>query len=126
VLSLLDAEELRVIASHDVEVGSHGFSHRPLPALTEAELADEIAGSAQTLAAQEIPLPRVFSYPHGAWTPAVATGVAEAGYALAFTVQPGVVRPESPRYALPRIEVLRQDTPRRLAVKMREARKARR
>jgi peptidoglycan/xylan/chitin deacetylase (PgdA/CDA1 family) len=116
-LPLLDADQLRELEGHGVVVGSHGATHRPLAGLEAAELEDELSGSAERLAAIGLPRPSVFSYPHGEWSSEVAEAVREAGYAAAFTVTPGAVRRQDNRYALPRVEVLASDSPRRLRVK---------
>jgi peptidoglycan/xylan/chitin deacetylase (PgdA/CDA1 family) len=118
-LRLLDAAGLRAVAEHGVEIGSHGYTHRRLtPALAPAELAAELEGSADQLQALGLPRPRVLSYPYGVWSSAIASAVGRAGYEAAFTVRPGVVRRGANRFALPRVEVLASDTPRRLRLKV--------
>jgi peptidoglycan/xylan/chitin deacetylase (PgdA/CDA1 family) len=117
-LPLLDADGLRNAARRGVEIGSHTVSHRRLPQVPADELSDELAGSAAQLEALGLPRPRVLAYPHGAWTPELAAAVHDAGYAAAFTIDPGVVERTSPRYALPRVEVYASDTPRNLRFKM--------
>jgi len=39
---LLDAEGLRTLAARGVEIGAHGWSHRPLPEVPAGELAREV------------------------------------------------------------------------------------
>lgn len=117
-LRLLDAEGLRAVASHGVEVGSHTTSHRPLPELPAAELDEELAGAARRIEAGGLPRPRAFSYPYGEWSPALAAATRDAGYEASFTVEPGVVRPGVDPQALPRVEVHAGDTPRKLRLKL--------
>lgn len=117
-LPLLDADGLRAVAAQGVEVGSHGVTHRMLPSLTPEEIAEEIHESAAQLESLGLPRPRAFSYPHGEWSPEVAAAVREAGYQAAFTVKTGVAQPGTDRYALPRVEVFRSDTPRKLRIKL--------
>jgi peptidoglycan/xylan/chitin deacetylase (PgdA/CDA1 family) len=118
-LRLLDAAGLRAVAERGVEIGSHGYAHRRLtPDLAPEELAAELEGSAEQLHALGLPRPRVLSYPYGVCGPAVASAVGRAGYEAAFTVQPGVVRRGADRFALPRVEALASDTPRRLRLKV--------
>src|SRR6185312_3606760 len=88
-LPLLDAAGLLQTAEQGVVIGSHGATHRPLVEVPEAELAGELEGSADTLESIGLPRPVVFSYPHGAWSPALAAAVAQAGYRAAFTVAGG-------------------------------------
>jgi peptidoglycan/xylan/chitin deacetylase (PgdA/CDA1 family)/glycosyltransferase involved in cell wall biosynthesis len=115
---LLDDEGLRTIAGLGVEIGSHGWSHRKLSAVSTAELEEELERSAAHLEALGLPRPRALAYPYGDWTADVAAAVRQAGYAVAFTVEPGVVRRTSLRYSLPRVEVLAVDTPRMLRLKI--------
>ena len=117
-LTLLDADGLRAVAAHGVEIGSHGVSHRPLVRLPPDELADELRDSAARIELLGLPRPAAFSYPHGEWSPESAAAVRDAGYAAAFTTQPGAVRRATDRYALPRIEVFASDTPTMLRLKV--------
>jgi peptidoglycan/xylan/chitin deacetylase (PgdA/CDA1 family) len=120
-LDLLDAGGLRAVAAKGIEVGSHTVSHRPLPKVPESELEEEIAGSADMLERAGLPRPRVFSYPYGEWSSAIAAIARAAGYEASFTVKPGVVADGADPHALPRIEVFASDSPRRLRRKLRFA-----
>jgi peptidoglycan/xylan/chitin deacetylase (PgdA/CDA1 family)/GT2 family glycosyltransferase len=121
-LRLLDSDGLQVVATRGVEVGSHGSSHRSLAEVTGQTLAAEVAGSAEELEAAGLPRPRAFSYPYGEWSVEAAKVVHDSGYAAAFTVRPGIVRPGQDRYVLPRIEVLARDSPLDLRLKIATAR----
>jgi glycosyltransferase involved in cell wall biosynthesis/peptidoglycan/xylan/chitin deacetylase (PgdA/CDA1 family) len=122
VLNLLDADGLRAVAERGVEIGSHGATHRPLPSVPPDELEGELAGSAVQLEAIGVPRPRAFAYPHGEASPELGAAVRDAGYEAAFTVDSGFVQRGADRYALPRIEVLAGDTPRKLRLKVATAR----
>jgi glycosyltransferase involved in cell wall biosynthesis/peptidoglycan/xylan/chitin deacetylase (PgdA/CDA1 family) len=126
ILDLLDATGLRALADGGIEVGSHGATHRSLVRVPRNELDREVEGSAAQLEALGLPRPRVMSYPHGAWNAEVVETVWRAGYAAAFTVDPGVVTRATARYALPRLEVMAGDTPLRLRLKIATARWPRR
>ena len=117
-LALLDAAGLRSVAAAGIAVGSHGLTHRRLTELEPAELERELRGSADELVAAGLARPRAFSYPYGVCSPETTTAVRDAGYAAAFTVEPGPVRSGSSRYALPRVEVLAADSPWVLRVKI--------
>ena len=117
-LRLLDGEGLRAVAERGVEVGSHAMTHRSLPEVPPDELDQELRGSADVLEALGLPRPRVLAYPYGEWSPEVATGARMAGYEVGFTVTPGLVEPGADRHALPRVEVLASDTPRKLRLKL--------
>jgi peptidoglycan/xylan/chitin deacetylase (PgdA/CDA1 family) len=117
-LALLDADGLRTLSANGLEIGSHASSHRPLTRVPRDELDRELDGSAAGLESLGVPRPRALAYPHGAWSPEVAAEARRAGYAVAFTVAPGVVRRGVDSHALPRIEVLASDTPWKLRVKL--------
>jgi peptidoglycan/xylan/chitin deacetylase (PgdA/CDA1 family) len=117
-LDLLDADGLRAVAAQGIEVGSHTITHRPLTKVPEAELEEEIAGSAERLGQAGLPRPRVYSNPYGEWSPAIAGAARAAGYRASFTVEPAIVTGKSDPHALPRIEVHASDTPRRLRLKL--------
>ena len=117
-LALLDEKGLRAIDAQGIVVGSHGMTHRSLADLEPAELKHELEGSAARLAGLGLPRPVALSYPYGVSSPGVAAAAREAGYAVAFTVEPGVVRGGENRLALPRVEVLASDTPGILRLKL--------
>jgi peptidoglycan/xylan/chitin deacetylase (PgdA/CDA1 family)/GT2 family glycosyltransferase len=108
-IRLLDADGLRALPQQGVEVGSHSSTHPLLSRVPREGLDKELRGSADTFASLGLSRPRAFAYPHGDWSPEVAEAVAEAGYEVAFTVDPGAAARGSHRYALPRIEVLASD-----------------
>jgi peptidoglycan/xylan/chitin deacetylase (PgdA/CDA1 family)/GT2 family glycosyltransferase len=115
---LLDAAGLRELAAGGLEIGSHAASHRPLTRVPREGLDAELDGSAAALEALGLPRPRALAYPHGDWSEDVAAAARRAGYSVAFTVEPGVVRRGIDRHALPRIEVLASDTPARVRLKV--------
>lgn len=121
-LRLLDAEGLRELSSYGIEVGSHAMTHRPLARLDPDEAANEVSESAARLESFGLPRPRALSYPHGECNPAVEAAAREAGYAVAFTVTPGIADRDRGRWALPRIEVLASDSVRVLRLKLATAR----
>jgi peptidoglycan/xylan/chitin deacetylase (PgdA/CDA1 family) len=91
--------------------------------LQPAELEREVRGSATTIASLGLPQPTVFAYPYGSWNARVAASVKAAGYAAAFTIEPGLARASSDHFALPRIEVFGSDSPAQLASKLARARR---
>jgi peptidoglycan/xylan/chitin deacetylase (PgdA/CDA1 family) len=117
-LPLLDADGLRAVAASGIEIGSHGVTHRSMPKLTSSDLASELRDSADALEALGLPRPRALAYPYGEWNGNVAAAAEAAGYEAAFTVEAGEVGPRSDRFALPRVEVLADDTPLRLRAKV--------
>jgi glycosyltransferase involved in cell wall biosynthesis/peptidoglycan/xylan/chitin deacetylase (PgdA/CDA1 family) len=120
-LPLLDGEGLRSLAAAGVAIGSHGATHRRLTKLDAAELEKELSGSRKRLGEIGLPAPIALAYPFGVWSPEVATAAKDAGYELAFTVQPGVAGQSENPYALPRVEILAADGPRTVRFKARTA-----
>jgi glycosyltransferase involved in cell wall biosynthesis len=121
-LALLDADGLREVAAQGVEAGSHGVTHRSLAGLGGDDLETEARDSADGIEALGLPRPRVFAYPFGEHTEEAAAAIRDAGYLAAFTVSPGLAGRDADLYALPRIQVLAGDTPRRLRLRLAAAR----
>lgn len=121
-LPLLDAEGLRALRAGGIEIGSHTVSHPQLTKVDEPAVTVELRDSAEQIEGAGLPRPRVLAYPHGEWSPSIAEAAVAAGYAAAFTIDPGWIRPGSSPWALPRVEVLASDTPARLRFKLATAR----
>ena len=122
VLDLLDADGLRAIAGRGVEIGSHGASHRPLPSVPPDELEEELAGSAARLEAIGVPRPGSSRTPMGKRARSSARRFATPATRPRSPSTTGFVQRGVDRYALPRIEVLASDTPRKLRLKIATAR----
>ncbi len=117
-LRLLDADGLRHLAEGGVEIGAHSRTHRPLRGLDPDELAAEVFESIDELQRSGLPRPRAFAYPHGEYDAPSRAAVREAGLDAAFTVQIGIARPSSDRFALPRIEITPREVGWRLRFKL--------
>ena len=117
-LGLLDAAGLQSLREAGIEIGSHTVSHPQLTKVPEAVAEAELRESADQIEAAGLPRPRAFAYPHGEWNPELARLAGAAGYEAAFTIDPGRIRASGDRWALPRIEVLADDTPRSLRLKL--------
>lgn len=115
---LLDAGALRDLSRRGVAIGAHSRTHPELPSLPDAAVDDEIRGSREDLVAAGLPSPRGFAYPYGERSPSVVEATRAAGFGVAFTVEPGLIRPGAERFALPRIEVFRGDSSPRLRAKL--------
>lgn len=118
-LPLLGEEGLRAIEKMGIEIGCHSLSHRPLTGMPGAELEAEIAGSVASLERWGLRPPRFFAYPFGAHDAAARAAVEAAGLAAAFTTFPGWAEPDSPPFALPRVEIHARDRRWRFALKIR-------
>jgi peptidoglycan/xylan/chitin deacetylase (PgdA/CDA1 family) len=111
---LLTPGQLRQVAAAGMEIGSHGLRHVPLPAMTDADLAEEVGHSRQVL--REISGQDVagFCYPWGHVDGRVVDQVRAAGYGYGCAISRS---PLTGRYALPRDYVGDADTSLRLWAK---------
>lgn len=93
-------EEMRT--SGLVEFMPHGHTHRKLHGLAPHEQEKEITLSRDAVRSLTGSDPRVFAYPRGRTTPAIAAHLQQLGFGLAMGVVPGLVRRTSDAYNLPR------------------------
>lgn len=87
---LLTAEGVRALHAAGVEIGSHGVRHRALPELSDADLAEEVAGSKAALEAVIGAPVASFCYPYGAFDDRVVEAVRRAGYRAATVIRGGI------------------------------------
>lgn len=93
---MVDVSELRQLEAGGVALGLHGKTHTPMT--MAADLNAELAGARDALAnlLERAPSAESMSFPHGAFTPAIAQQAHEAGYELIFTSVP-VLNPVAPQ-----------------------------
>jgi peptidoglycan/xylan/chitin deacetylase (PgdA/CDA1 family) len=116
---LLDGEEIRDMQGRGVSFHSHTRSHASLPALSDGELAEQLAGSRRELAdllGKEV---TYLAYPFGHLDERVEAATRAAGYRAAFSTQPGFNRRGVNRFRIRRIDVFGTDTPAMLLRKIR-------
>ena len=104
----LTTDELVALAADElVEIGTHTADHPWLAGLSSAEQADQVESGRAELEALVERRIDTFAYPHGG--PADIGGAADAveaaGLSTAFLATAGLVRPDTDRYALPRLFV---------------------
>jgi glycosyltransferase involved in cell wall biosynthesis/peptidoglycan/xylan/chitin deacetylase (PgdA/CDA1 family) len=116
-LKLLTPEGLASLCAHGVEIGSHSRRHRPLPRLSDAELIDEVEGSAADLERIGLPRPRFFAYPYGLHEKRVRDRVRAAGYVAGFGIQAGRADRFWDRFDVPRLTITADDGPWRFWLK---------
>ena len=115
----LDVSALRELAAvPGVSIGAHGATHRPLPALDDVRLDEELRRSVEALSDVLGRRPAVMSYPHGAVDRRVVSFVARAGFEAAATSLLGVNRPRTARLRLRRTEIDTFDDTRRFSGKV--------
>lgn len=103
VRPLVGWEVLKKLVDKGLVLGSHGRTHRDLTQLSDQELADEVAGSADEIEKRAGLRPKAFSYPFGKCDERVRKVVA-AHYELACSHRLGVITPADSPHELPRID----------------------
>ena len=102
----LSVQQIQEMEQAGIEIGSHTRSHPNLTKLAASALEQEVGQSrrgVERLAGQSIDY---FAYPGGFYNLEVLEKTAQSGYAGAFTVLPGVNRPDKDNpYLLRRIPV---------------------
>jgi peptidoglycan/xylan/chitin deacetylase (PgdA/CDA1 family) len=89
---------------------AHSLTHPNLPALDDASAREEIAGSKRELENHLGRVVRAFSYPSGLYGEREARLVADAGYRIAVSCEPGVNRRSTDRFAMRRRQVDARDS----------------
>ncbi|MBI5245393.1 MAG: polysaccharide deacetylase family protein [Elusimicrobia bacterium] len=106
----LDEAGLKELARlSGARIGSHGKTHRPLTALGDAELREELAGSRKFLEdLLGLPVTSI-SYPYGSVDRRVRDAAQEAGYVLGGTSRYGLNLPGRDPLLLCRTEIVAWD-----------------
>jgi peptidoglycan/xylan/chitin deacetylase (PgdA/CDA1 family) len=105
---LLGWEDVRALRDQGFEVGCHGASHDSLGRCPESQLESEVGGAVRRLEERLGEPVGSFAYPYGGpehRSPAAIKAVRTSGCRGAFTAEPGVVKPDSDRYQLPRFHL---------------------
>jgi len=101
--------QLREIAAAGMEIGSHGWLHRSLPACSEKQAMEEIVHSRERLFELGF-APEVFAYPYGHHSPRCRAMVEKAGYRAATTIFSDAPTVTADRFAIRRIYIHPADT----------------
>ena len=102
---LMTPGEVRSIASHNIEFGSHSLLHATLPGLPAAEKAREIGDSVTECERLTERRPVTFADPFGDFDAECEALVEDAGFECAVTVQPRAIAIDDDVFALPRLKV---------------------
>jgi peptidoglycan/xylan/chitin deacetylase (PgdA/CDA1 family) len=102
-LPLLGWDALERLAAEGVTLGAHGRTHADLRSVAGAALQDEIAGSAERIAAVTGRRPLTFAYPFGACSPAAEAAAARV-YRCACTTEHRPLEPRENPHRLPRLD----------------------
>lgn len=87
---LLDAAGVKALHAAGIEIGSHGATHRALPDLDDAALAEETRGSKARLEDLTGAAALTFCYPYGAHDARSVAAVEAAGYRAATVIRGGI------------------------------------
>lgn len=104
----LAAQEIREMAQHGIEFGSHTMNHQLLHQLSPQEVQYEISAAKQQIEDLLQKPCKPLAYPAGFFNQTVEKIVAAAGHTCAFSTVHGP-RNTLDLYALNRIEILRSD-----------------
>jgi peptidoglycan/xylan/chitin deacetylase (PgdA/CDA1 family) len=113
---LLDWAQVRDLASRGVGFGAHSRTHPRLTALPAADLESEVHGSRVELERALERSVASFAYPYGMHDETVRGFARDAGFTLAFGVEPGSNRAATPPLALRRNEIHGTDSLLRFAL----------
>lgn len=113
-LPLMDWEALGRVAEEGVMLGAHSRTHADLRRLDADRLADEVAGSADALAARTGRRPAAFAYPYGSVDARVALAAARS-YGQGCTTALRELAPADDPLQLPRLDACYLRDPGRLA-----------
>lgn len=105
-LSPMNWDELRGLRDAGWEVGSHTKSHRPLPALGDPELADELRTS-RGRCTDELGVCASITYPYGLVDERVVEATRAAGYTVAARLASSLRDPQPLDW--PRVGIYRAD-----------------
>ena len=115
---LLSEEHINSMRDTGFTFQSHTRLHPDLTTLSEDDLKEELAGARRDL--EDLlgePVPYL-AYPYGRLNKQVLDATREAGYAAAFSTQPGFNRQDVDHYRIRRLDVFGTDTATMLARKI--------
>ena len=100
-------DQVREMQQSGFVFGSHTVNHESLTSLTKEQVINELSESRLEIARQLGKPPKYFAYPTGTYTSEIEDMVRGAGYKAAFTIEYGLVGPDSNVYALERIPIFK-------------------
>lgn len=108
---LMDAGQIRVLQERGFRFESHTRRHADLPTLDDDALRDELQGARAELEDLLGRSVAYLAYPFGRYDERVLDAARAAGYAAAFSTQPGFNRRDVHRFRLRRLDVFGTDSP---------------
>jgi peptidoglycan/xylan/chitin deacetylase (PgdA/CDA1 family) len=110
----LTTTQVKAMLARGWEVGAHTNTHPDLRTVDAARLEQEVAGSKATLEGALGVSVDFFCYPFGRFDATVQEAVRRAGFKAATTTRRGLAAPDDDPFALDRIIVTPNHSPRRL------------
>ena len=102
---LMKWKEIKELAAEGVVFGSHSLNHKPMTALTPAEIVEECVVS-RSMLQKELGVPvTVFAYPYGDVDPVVAHLTGGCGYTVGVSCKEGLSQFADNLMSLSRVEV---------------------
>lgn len=101
---LASREQILELVAAGLEIGSHGFAHRPAAELSDDEAEQEIVGSREHLERLSGTEVRAYAYPYGALPSRAVRRVVDRTYDAACTTRLAVVEERPDPHALPRVD----------------------
>lgn len=105
--------DVQTILARNMGIGAHGLTHRSLARIPTGEMQREIEGAKQRIETMSGTAVTTFAYPYGTggdFNTEVVRITQEAGYLAALTAVNGANTSRTPRYALLRTKVERDDS----------------
>ena len=113
---LMDLAQKKELLQFDYEIGSHGFRHRKITEMTEAEARHELQESKRVLEKDFGPI-ETYAFTYGITSPRAAELAEEAGYEFAVNTDTGGLHHEENPFAIFRINIFPEDGPTQLRKK---------
>jgi peptidoglycan/xylan/chitin deacetylase (PgdA/CDA1 family) len=103
---MVSSEDLRTLSVAGWDIGNHTFTHAHLPELPSDRQIEELGKTEQVLLQiLDQKHSRYFSYPIGAYDERSIDTLKKSGITLAFTTEPGWVKPNNNPYKIPRFNI---------------------
>lgn len=96
-------DEARAMQQRGISFGSHTARHATLTAESQFTLRDELTASRQAIQRELGDACSLLAWPNGACNAATVDAARHAGYAFAFTIEPGLYSGRSNPLAIPRV-----------------------
>lgn len=113
---LMNREQKKELLKYNYEIGSHGFRHRKITEMTDAEAIHELVESKKVLE-QDFGNITTYAFTYGITSPRAADLAEEAGYSFAVNTDTGGLHHEENPFAIFRINIFPEDGPAQLRKK---------